>query len=110
MIGTRNVKERPRDDTCHYERGRPGAEAVLNSHTPFQPGSDTPAGFDTSRGHHDVVTLPLWRMSFSSSLRRALITTSPLTPPPPPRLPHPPSSAPANELPAPLPRALAAHP
>src|SRR5258705_8746095 len=90
MIGTRNVKERPRDDTCHYERGRPGAEAVLNSHTPFQPGSDTPAGFDTSRGHHDVVTLPLWRVFFSASPPRACMSPSPPTPPPPPRVAPPP--------------------
>src|SRR5438270_4069237 len=84
-------------------RGRPKA------HTPFHPGSDTPAGFDTSRGHRDVGTLPLWRPSFPASLRHARMTTARLTLPPSRRVPDPLASAADDELRAHVQRALAAH-
>src|SRR3954452_11779841 len=90
-------------------RTRPGAGDHQKSHTPFQPASDSPAGFDTSRGHRDVGTLPLWRSSFPASLRHASMTTACLTLPPSRRVPDPLASAADDELRAHVERALAAH-
>src|SRR4051812_3282395 len=87
----------------------PRGRGLGKAHTPFQSASDTPAGFDTSRGHRDVGTLPLWRSSFPASLRHATMSALRLTLPPSRRVPDPLASAADDELRAHVQRALAAH-